>query len=259
MRLPRKFLLFLGLSAGLYGLACLWLYWNQNAMLYHPMPDLGREPDQRIWVGQNPRLQVSLLNPENQKVLFYFGGNAEAVNQNIAQFRRLFAEFRVVLVHYRGYGASQGTPSEAGLKADALQIYDFLAKDATDILVMGRSLGSGIAVYVAAHRPVNGLILVTPYDSMAEVARGHYPIFPVRWLIRDSYDCLQDAALIPTATLILAAQFDRVIPITHAQNLASAMAQVQFESLAAGHNTVHVDPNYEPMIQTFLKTITSHD
>ena len=104
-------------------------------------------------------------------LLIYFGGNAEEVSWLVSTAGQ-YAGWSLLILNYRGYGSSEGKPGEAELFADALQIYDYAARraDAGRIAVMGRSLGSGVAVYLAAQRPVAGVILVSPYDSVESVA-----------------------------------------------------------------------------------------
>jgi pimeloyl-ACP methyl ester carboxylesterase len=104
-------------------------------------------------------------------------------------------------MNYRGYGGSDGTPSETALLSDALFVFDYMLAtegiDPAHVVLMGRSLGSGVAVHVAAKRKVGGVILVTPFDSLVNVARAHYPIFPVGLMLKHRFD---SAALAPGIT-----------------------------------------------------------
>src|SRR5206468_12560106 len=105
-------------------------------------------------------------------VVLYFGGNAEEVSWTLAD-RRWPREWAIVAINYRGYGASDGTPGESALVADALAIHDAIAAradvDPRRIVAFGRSLGAGVAVKLAGARPLAGAILVSPYDSLVEV------------------------------------------------------------------------------------------
>ena len=132
--------------------------------------------------------------------LIYFGGNAEEVSCTLADPRWPRA-WSIVALNYRGYGASEGAPGERALTADALAIYDAVAaRDGIDrnrIVAFGRSLGTAIAARVAAERPVAGVVLVSPYDSLAAIGSHHYPWLPVSLLLRHRFDALADAAQQP--------------------------------------------------------------
>ena len=116
-----------------------------------------------------------------------------------------FPGIGLLLMNYRGYGLSEGAPSEAALFADALAIFDAMAKrpaiDPARIGAIGRSLGSAVAVHLAAHRPVRAVALVTPFDNMAGVGRHHYPLLPVRALLRQRFDSMQHASRLRQALL----------------------------------------------------------
>src|SRR5215831_19781082 len=130
--------------------------------------------------------------------VIYFGGNAEEVSWTLAD-ARWPREWAIVGVNYRGYGASEGAPGQAALEADALAIHDAVARrddvDPRRIVVFGRSLGTAIAVHVAAERPdtVAGVVLASPYDSMTAIGKLHYPYLPVSLLLRHPFDALGDA------------------------------------------------------------------
>jgi len=102
------------------------------------------------------------------------------------------ASWSLALVNYRGYGASEGSPSERALFADALLVLDALRErpdvDPARVALVGRSLGSGVATYVAANRPVAGVALVSPYDSVTALARRQFPWLPIELLLRHPFD-----------------------------------------------------------------------
>lgn len=186
-------------------------------------------------------------------LVIYFGGNAEEVSWMIDQlaYRKTTAAW--LLVDYRGYGASAGAPSEEALASDALAWYDFAAKDAKRIYAFGRSLGSGVATRMAAERRVDGVVLVTPYDSMTAVARHHYPLLPVGLLLRHRFDSLALAPKLTQPLLCIAATNDQVVPIGHARRLYDAWAgPKRWVQLEAGHNGTDDHPEYWPPIEAFL-------
>ena len=148
-------------------------------------------------------------------LLIYFGGNAEESSGHI-HGAQAFAPWSVAAFNYRGYGRSEGRPSETALVADALVIHDHLAQrediDPRRIVVFGRSLGSGVAVQLAAARPVRAVALVSPYDSLRSLARKQYPFIPVSLLLEHPFDSLARAPGIETPVLIVAGERDPAHP-----------------------------------------------
>jgi pimeloyl-ACP methyl ester carboxylesterase len=158
-------------------------------------------------------------------LLIYYGGNNEELSAYIAHQPALGA-CALLLVNYRGYGLSLGRPSEAALLDDALLIHDAVRArgdvDAGQVSVMGRSLGSGVAVHVAARRPVSRVVLITPYDSVVHVAQKRYPYVPVRPLLKHPFDSLSRAAAVQRPALFITAANDKVIPALHSRILHDA-------------------------------------
>jgi hypothetical protein len=163
-----------------------------------------------------------------------------------------------LLVNFRGYGRSEGQPGERALFADALRLHDWASArpdvDAARIAVMGRSLGSGVAVHLAAERPLAGVVLVTPFDSLTAVAQHHYPWLPVRWMLRHPFDSLSRAPRLQAPLLCLAAGSDRIIPSSHSARLYAAWGGPKrwIEFPAADHDSVATEPGYWPAIAEFL-------
>ncbi|HEY8939276.1 MAG TPA: alpha/beta fold hydrolase, partial [Cellvibrio sp.] len=149
-----------------------------------------------------------------------------------------FPDKAIYAMNYRGFGGSDGTPSEEGLVKDAFFLFDHIRKNHRDIIVIGRSLGSGIAVQLASKRQVHRLILVTPYDSIQNIAAGRFPAFPVRWLLKDKFESWRYAAKISAPTTVIAAEFDEVIPLKNTRNLLDSFPQ-GIATLIVVHNTGH--------------------
>jgi len=190
-------------------------------------------------------------------VVLYFGGNAEEVSWMLESVRET-PGLGWVLVDYRGYGASQGSPSEKALVADALQLYDHVAKlpgvDAKRILAFGRSLGSGAAVQLAAQRPLRALVLVSPFESLAAVAKRYYWYLPVDLMLRHRFDSLALAPAQKAPLLCLIAERDEVIPPVHAERLFEAWGGPKRRVLLqdAGHNSTDAHPLFWPEIRRFV-------
>jgi pimeloyl-ACP methyl ester carboxylesterase len=158
-----------------------------------------------------------------------------------------FPERAIYLMHYRGYGGSTGTPSEAGLFADGVTLFDEVVKKHSEIELIGRSLGSGVAIYVASRRPVAKLVLVTPYDSIEGLAARQFPYVPVRWILLDKFESWKFAPQITSPTLILAAEHDEIVPRASTDLLRSRFKSgiVSFKIVpGTSHNTISDSAEY---------------
>ena len=194
-------------------------------------------------------------------LVLYFGGNAEEVSGMLDAVGepRGGATPGVgwLLLDYRGYGASEGAPSEAALTADARMLYDHartLIGPSGRIFAFGRSLGSGVAVALAASRPLAGVVLVTPFDSAVAVAERYYPFLPVRWMMKHRFESLRLAPQLRTPLLCVIAERDEVIPPVHAERLFEAWAGPKQKLLlpGAGHNDGD-KPELWAAVRTFLQ------
>jgi len=235
----------------------LYLYLAQRSFMYFPVAE--REAsDVRVEHLENGGESIKLwvLGPQDsEKAIIYFGGNAEDVYYNAGDFRAVLPEFTSYLVNYRGYGGSSGSPTEANLFSDALQIYDELSERHSQVVVIGRSLGSGVAAYLASERDVHRLILATPLDSALALAQGMYPVYPVSLILKDRYESVEYAPRINAPTLIVMAEHDRVIPRKHSLRLAEAFTPGLVEQVVignAGHNGLSGYPQYWRAFESFL-------
>jgi uncharacterized protein len=241
-------------------------YLLQDKLIFQPRPlaEVQRQqiaarhpdsPDIFLQAADGTRLHAWHYNPAAEAPLvIYFGGNAEEVSWMLEQLRERKSPNGWLLVDYRGYGASGGAPSEEALAADAVAWHDFAAKSRSRIYAFGRSLGSGVAVRLAAQRKLEGLILVTPYDSMVAVGQHHYPLLPVRLLLKHRFDSLALAPNLGTPLLCIAATRDEVVPIAHARRLYEAWAgPKQWLELPATHNTTDGHPELWANVQAFTR------
>jgi uncharacterized protein len=250
-------LLYAGLlvAAG-YGLICVLLYLAQDRLLYLPTPDLPHPGVRALHLERGAAtLKIWELHGGAQPALIYFGGNAEDVGANIPDFDAAFPERAVYLVNYRGYGGSSGRPSEAALTADAEAIYDSLRARHDPIAVIGRSLGSGVAVALATRRPVERLVLVTPFDSIASVAADHFFWLPVRFLVRNRYDSAARIGQVRAPTLVVVAEHDEVVFRPRSDALLAAVSPPMRHTLVvpgATHNDVSFFPLYFQSLREFL-------
>ncbi|WP_158882883.1 alpha/beta hydrolase [Rhodanobacter sp. L36] len=247
---------FAGLLLVLYATFCTYLYFAQRHVLYQPGASwlVRQTPDFNLHRG-SVVLRGWVLNPGRPKALLYFGGNGERIEDRRDDIARWFPDRTVYLLPYRGYAMSGGEPTEDALVHDAQALFDEAARHHTNVAVIGRSLGSGVAVQLAAHRPVERLVLVTPFDSMLRVAQTQYPFAPVRWLLKDRYESSRYAVLIRCPVLVLRADDDLLVTADRTASLVASFPitpqQVVIEG--EGHNTIQDDPEYERALKSFLR------
>ncbi len=190
-----------------------------------------------------------------KKIIVYFGGNTEDIFYSIDQFTTYF-DTAAVLVNYRGYGTSTGTPGEKELFSDALAIFDQISKDFAPekIFLMGRSLGAAVACHVAAQRKATGLVLVTPFDSLENLAKQKFPFLPTGLLLRHKFHSLDSVKKIDTPALILYGGKDAIVPPQQTENLIRHMKGpkklVYIEE--AEHNTLQYFAEYDLKILEFI-------
>lgn len=253
-----------GIVAAIYVAICAALFFNQRSQIYFPTVAVTR-PDLGTMVVESGGEQLKLwrvgirTGDPGAPALMYFGGNAESVDGNADDFARAFPDHAVYLVNYRGYDGSTGEPSEAALYADAEAIYDAirLRHPASGVSVIGRSLGSGVATHLASVREVRRLVLVTPFDSLVDVARQHFRWLPVGLLLRERFESIVRvrAGRVRAPTLIVIATEDKVVPAARGEALAAAFpaGQVQVVRLAeAQHNSVGGFPEYLQALSKFI-------
>ena len=192
---------------------------------------------------------------KGEPLVLYFGGNAEEVSWMLAEAPRRVPGAGWLLVDYRGYGASGGSPSEKALSADGLLWYDHVSKLSQRIFVFGRSLGTGVAVHVAAARPVAGVVAIAPYDNLPAVGQHHYPLLPVGLLLRHRFDSAALAPQIKAPLLCLVAERDEVIPKARSRALYEAWGGEKrwIELQGAGHNSTDSAPQFWDNIREFIK------
>ena len=244
--LRRSLAIAAALIATIYLGICGLLYWSQRAYLYYPVPRQAEVPSFVLKRG-DADVVVSTNDVDSPRAVLYFGGNAEDVSQAVALLAKAFPGRAIHAMHYRGYGGSTGSPSEQALVADAGRLFKQVATRHRDIVVVGRSLGSGIALQVAAGHRAERLVLVTPYDSIAELAAAQFPLFPVGLLLQDKYESWRYAPRIKIPTTVIVAHRDQVIPNASSLRLAERFAPgiatvVDFPD--AGHNDVSDAPGY---------------
>jgi uncharacterized protein len=229
-----------------YAGICALMFCAQRKLLYHPTPGTG-EPMQRLSRADGGHILYAEYPRPGDRAVLYLGGNSEDPTPVVRTLAQAFPEHAVYGLHYRGYAGSAGEPSEDALREDAAAWLEHLQQRHRRIVLIGRSLGTGVAVRLAAERPIDRLVLVTPYDSIAAVAAGHYPWLPARWLVRDRFEAWKDAARVRSPTLLLVAEHDTVTPPARGHELHRHFLPgvAQLRTLpGTDHNSIVTHPAY---------------
>jgi len=199
-----------------------------------------------------------LVNPAlvQEKLLIYYGGNAEDIFLNIDEFRDIKAAS--LFVPYRGYGPSDGVPGETEIFSDSLAVMDDVVRrySPKEIFLVGRSLGSGVACYTAAQKEVQGVILITPYDSIENIARTSFPWLPVSLLLKHRFSSVDFLKQIGCPLLILYGGRDKVVLPERTVNLIDHIAgekEIVFIE-RADHGTIDMFPEYWTAILSFINS-----
>jgi fermentation-respiration switch protein FrsA (DUF1100 family) len=207
------------------------LYLAQRRLLYFPNPaeispaevGLSRVERLHLTTQDGERLLAWLIKPPpGAPLVVYFHGNGGGIGLRANRYAAFAgAGFGVLAVEYRGYGGSSGSPSEAGLRLDAEAAYQAALRESPPrrIVLLGESLGSGLAVGVAARHEIGAIALDSPYTSIVDVAAARFWMFPVRWLVRDRFDSAARIADVKAPLLIVHGTADAVVPIRFGRRL----------------------------------------
>jgi pimeloyl-ACP methyl ester carboxylesterase len=247
----------LAAMATIYVGICLAMFLFQRSLLYYPQPRAVTAPESTLVLHvPGSELIVTVRPHSGAKAIIYFGGNGEDVSANLEGFSRAFPDHALFLLHYRGYGGSTGQPSEQAISSDAVALFKSVYAQHTQVALIGRSLGSGVAIRLASEVRASRLILVTPYDSIEEIAAAAYPYVPVRLLLLDRYESWKYAPAIAIPTTLIAAQNDEVIPrASTAKLFARFRPGVASMKVIAGvgHNDIGEQGEYLKAIQAALQ------
>lgn len=193
-------------------------------------------------------------------LILAFAGNASNAQALAQQLAAIVPEYAVAAFHYRGYGPSTGATAASHLLDDAPFLYDLAAERyrPSRVVLFGQSLGSGVAAGLAARRPTAGLILVTPFDSLKEVARENYWYLPVRLLFRHDMNSVAALASVAAPVAIIAAGRDQLVrPARTIALRRAARNLVHDQTLSdATHNDVAIDPGYPAAIRAALASLS---
>jgi dipeptidyl aminopeptidase/acylaminoacyl peptidase len=208
------------------------------------------------------RLSGWLLSPKapgKHPAVIYFGGRSEEVSWVARDAETMFPDMTVLAMNYRGYGDSHGSPGEQAMIEDGQHLFDWLATtrglEPSKIAVVGRSLGSGVALQVAAHRQVAALVLITPYDSILALAQRRFKSMPISLILRHRFESIKFAAKVTAPTLVLRAASDNVVPHSHTDMLVSKLGVTLTDETIpnSDHRTIPYLPATQVRIATYLR------
>ena len=265
----RSLLSLLAVVAVAYLALVLLVYWGQSRLMYFPQQLLSDTPAD---IG----LQYSTVHiatrdgetlhgwwvpvPQAKGTVLFFHGNAGNISHRInylAMFKRL--GYHTLLVDYRGYGQSSGTPSETGMYLDALAAWRYLidvqGQAPAQIALFGESLGGAVAAWLAGHEQPGLLVLASSFTSVPDLAATLYPFLPVRWIARFQYNTLKSLESVTCPVFIAHSPEDEIIPFEHGQRLLRAAAQPkQFLTLEGGHNSgfIFMQPRWIKALGAFM-------
>ncbi|MCB1884190.1 MAG: hypothetical protein KDG89_09370 [Geminicoccaceae bacterium] len=221
-------------GALLYGLVVSGLYVFQGRMIFprgaalrafYPLPDGNERLVLKTDGGYALHGNLVRAPGRSRGLLIGFTGNAWNADDCMSFMAHRFRDVDIVVFHYRGYAPSEGVPSEAALFEDAVLVYDRMTAGLKParVFLMGFSLGSGVAAYLASRRPVAGQVLVTPFDSIEAVAANRYFFVPVRHLLKHPFRSIEHLRQVDTPTAIVAASHDSVVPRARTDALVAAL------------------------------------
>ena len=246
------------------------LYFFQEKLIFFPQPpsyELRSQLAKNEVIFQHEGISLHGWYRGGEKegnqdlLIIYFGGNAEEVSYSFFELSQKFSH-AVLAVNYRGFGSSEGKPSEAAILQDA----NFIVKDIMrrkgfapeKIILLGRSLGAAVATFVASNYAVRGSILVTPFDSLTHLAQGKYPMFPVSLLLKHRFPAKEWAQKIKSPCLLITGGQDKVVPNSYSINLAEKWqgGAEHYVIEAASHNNISNFPDYWKEIENYLAKIS---
>lgn len=226
--------MFIVAAVGYVALGAL-MFFAQRSLMYFPEPSrtapsaagFPQAEEITLDTADGERVLAWHVPPRGDKpVVLYFHGNGGSLRLRVDRFQRLIVDgIGLLALSYRGYGGSSGRPTEAGLIEDARAAYAFAAaRYPGRIALWGESLGSGVAIALAAEQPVTHLILDAPFTSAVDIAAAAYPFLPVRYLMKDQFRSDERISRVTAPVLILHGEADRVIPIAFGERLLGMIA-----------------------------------
>lgn len=219
----------------LYAAFITFIYFYQGSFLYHPENKVLSPSDYQLnttqeiflYTDDNIKIHVWYNNENNTDKMFLFlHGNAGNISNRIHYLKSILkTKSNFTILSWRGYGKSHGKPSFEGLVNDAKTAVRFLENTghkAENIILVGESLGTGVATKLATEKKFRGLLLISPYTSIADLAQETFFFIPVRKLLKHNFDNISHIDKIQSAVLITHGNNDTVIPHEHSKKLLNS-------------------------------------
>jgi uncharacterized protein len=236
----------------------LYFYYFEKKTLYYPMQELELTPNAIGLPFENIALEASdgtalhawyLPKDGAAHTVLFFHGNAGNISHRLATlalFNRM--NLSTFIVDYRGYGTSEGQPSEKGFYKDAHAAYDYVHKhieqDSNHIILFGESLGCAVAVDLATQRPAAAIVLESSFSSCADMGKAHFPYLPIRLILTQKFDAQSKIASVHVPKYFIHSRSDEIVPFALGKKLFEAAADPkEFLERPGGHNNYLLDPS----------------
>lgn len=258
-----------------YAAILLLVYFLQSQLVYHPHKSITATPADLGYEYEN----VTIVTEDNNQLhgwfvpadtanltVLYFHGNAGNISGRMETIQLLHQlGLNVFIFDYRGYGQSEGHPTEEGTYRDAEAAWNYLQSErdipGSDIVIMGRSLGGSVAAWLAARKNPAASIIETTFTSAADLGADLYPWLPVRWMIKYEYNTLQNIQEIDSPVFMSHSRADQVVPFHHSKKLFEAANQPKvFLELEGTHASGFLETGvkYRDALKSFLQDHTSY-
>lgn len=231
------------------------LSYKQRSILYYPTKNTKHKGTDFFIENKECKIHIISTNKGKKDAIIYFGGNAEPISRSVNYIKRQFQDHTSYMMNYRGYGLSNCSPTEKGIYSDSKALYDYVKERHNKISVGGRSLGSGVATYVASKRDVHRLVLITPYDSIVSVAEERFPIYPISLLLEDQYLSGENVKEFKTKTLLAIAEKDKIVTMKSTKKLIERFPKDQVSILLIkdkNHITISKSKEYFKKVRDFV-------
>jgi uncharacterized protein len=226
--------LFIGLNI-IYLALCIWIWIFQRSQIFKPTivktnkELLEKFRDYEFSIEHEGIKLFGLFKKSGEEcIIIYYGGTGEDITFHFNKFDSI-VNASLLFMDYRGYCKSEGVPSEKGIYSDSLYLFDYVTKNQTfkKVILVGRSLGSAVAAYVASKRSASAIILITPSDSIIAIARNRLPFVPMSLLLRHKFDSLKLAPQITAPTLVLRSENDLSIKSERTDSLLLKLPNIK--------------------------------
>ncbi len=265
----KKMLIILLTLLIIYSAILAFFYFIQSGLLFYPQPLAYQVPTNKnieeitITTQDDKNLHGWLSKSQSEqpyKLIIYFGGNAEEVSHMLLQ-APIIGDWAMLLINYPGYGKSEGKPGEKSFFKSALEIYDYAVSrddiDKDNIVLMGRSIGTGSAVFLAQERKAKAVVLISPFESIKAVAQSSMPFLPVGLLLKHKFESKKYAGNIAAPMLAFYGTNDHIIPPKHSKKLMEYWkGEAQLIKLPGyGHNDIFQSTQLWEETNKFLNSL----